>query len=480
MPTEIKMPQLGESVVEGTISRWLKKPGERVEKYEALLEVMTDKVDTEVPAPEAGVLSEIVIPEGETVRVGTLIALLNGGVDDRQPTTDDRQPTTDDRQPTTDHRPPTAETAFVSPVVARLAAEHAIDLSQIHGTGQGGRVSKKDVLRYLDQRGSTTADKRQGEKQASVSVESVDAAPVVAAFNTPAQEASEQTRGQGSVVRGQEDKETGGQGDKESTHTFQTTVPRPQFPHPTSQTAQSSTLSSVQRTTDELPEDAELVPLSPMRRIIAEHMERSVREAPHVTTVIEVDVGAAALHRAKHKAEFERQGVNLTFTAYFAQAVCAALRAVPIVNGSFTPQGIVQHGRIHLGIAVALDEGLIVPVIRDADEKNLLGLARTVNDIAARARVRRLRPEETQDGTFTITNHGVSGSLFATPIINQPQGAILGIGAIQKRAVVVTQNGVDAIAIRPMCYLSLTFDHRLMDGATADSFLVAVKRALEV
>lgn len=222
-----------------------------------------------------------------------------------------------------------------------------------------------------------------------------------------------------------------------------------------------------------------LLPLSPMRRAIAERMVDSVRTAPHVTTVFEVDMGAAALHRMKNKADFERQGVNLTFTAYLAQAVCVGLRAVSLLNASFGEQGIIRHNRIHLGVAVALDEGLIVPVIRDADEKNLLGLARAVNDLAARARNRRLRGEETQGGTFTVTNHGVSGSLFATPIINQPQGGILGVGAIQKRPVVITQNGVDAIAIRPMCYLSLTFDHRLMDGAMADGFLAAVKRALE-
>jgi 2-oxoglutarate dehydrogenase E2 component (dihydrolipoamide succinyltransferase) len=229
----------------------------------------------------------------------------------------------------------------------------------------------------------------------------------------------------------------------------------------------------------ELPEDAELVPISPMRRLIAEHMARSVCTAPHVTTVAEVDLGRIVAHRERHKADFERQGVKLTFTPYFVQAVVVGLRATPIFNGSYTDQGIVIHQRMHIGVAVALDEGLIVPVIRDADEKNLLGLARMVNDLSARARSRRLKPDETQGGTFTVTNHGVSGSLFATPIINQPQSGILGVGAIQKRAVVITQAGVDAIAIRPMCYLSLTFDHRIADGATADAFLIGVKTALE-
>lgn len=225
--------------------------------------------------------------------------------------------------------------------------------------------------------------------------------------------------------------------------------------------------------------DVELVPLSPMRRLIAEHMSRSVQIAPHVTTFAEVDLGRIIAHREQHRAGFERQGVRLTFTPYFVQATVAALLEVPIVNASFTDDGIVMHNRIHIGIAVALDEGLIVPVLRDADEKNLLGLSRAVNDLSERARGRRLKPDETQGGTFTITNHGVSGSLFATPIINQPQSGILGIGAIQKRAVVTTSGGVDAIAIRPMCYLSLTFDHRLIDGAIADQFVMAVKQSLE-
>ena len=229
----------------------------------------------------------------------------------------------------------------------------------------------------------------------------------------------------------------------------------------------------------ELPDDAELLPISAMRRSIAEHMVRSRRTAAHVTTVAEVDVSRIVAHRERRKADFERQGVKLTFTPYFVQAGVAGLQAVPIVNASYTDEGIAMHQQIHIGVAVALDEGLIVPVVRDADEKNLLGLARAVNDLADRARGRRLKPDETQGGTFTITNHGVSGSLFAMPIINQPQSAILGIGAIQKRAVVITREGVDAIAIRPMCYLSLTFDHRLIDGAAADQFLMALKAFLE-
>jgi 2-oxoglutarate dehydrogenase E2 component (dihydrolipoamide succinyltransferase) len=455
MPTEIKMPQLGESVTEGTVGRWLKQPGERVEKYEALLEVTTDKVDTEVPAPAAGVVRQIVVPEGQTVRVGTLLAVLDddGAADDRRPTTDDRRGdegirklggqeatdyelrTTGDTQHATTQRVPDTQqvNTFISPVVARLAAEHHLDLSKIRGTGQGGRVTKQDVLKYVEARGKQP--------------------PVVAQPAAPARPATPAARL------------------PEFAPPIATPAPAPAAVEPVPQ--------SVTPVDVELPEDAELLPISAMRRAIAEHMVRSRRTAPHVTTVAEVDVSRVIAHRERRRADFERQGVRLTFTPYFVQASVAGLQAVPIVNASYSDEGIVMHHRIHIGVAVALDEGLIVPVIRDADEKNLLGLARTVGDLSERARVRRLQPGETQGGTFTITNHGVGGSLFAMPIINQPQAAILGIGAIQKRAVVITHDGVDAITIRPMCYLSLTFDHRLIDGATADQFLMAVKQFLE-
>jgi 2-oxoisovalerate dehydrogenase E2 component (dihydrolipoyl transacylase) len=442
MPTEIKMPQLGESVTEGTVGKWLKQPGERVEKYEALLEVTTDKVDTEVPAPATGIVRQIVVPEGQTVRVGTLLALLDddGAADDRPPTTDDRPPTMDQEAHagqgirTTHHAPRTTQqiNTFISPVVARLAAEHNLDLSNIQGTGQGGRVTKQDVLKYIDARG----------KQATIDIA---AEPLV--VPQPEQKPQEVRRRPALGVG------------------LEALLP--------------DDVPSAAPTPVELPEDAELLPISPLRRTIAEHMVRSRRTAPHVTTVAEVDVSRISAHRERRKTDFERQSVRLTFTPYFVQASVAGLQAVPIVNASYAEEGIVMHRRIHVGVAVALDEGLIVPVIRDADERNLLGLARAVGDLSERARGRRLQPGETQGGTFTITNHGVGGSLFAMPIINQPQAAILGVGAIQKRAVVISQDGVDAIAIRPMCYLSLTFDHRLIDGATADQFMMAVKQFLE-
>ncbi|HWQ13484.1 MAG TPA: dihydrolipoamide acetyltransferase family protein [Roseiflexaceae bacterium] len=434
MPTEIKMPKLGESVVEGTISRWLKKPGDRVALYEPLLEVQTDKVDTEVPAPMAGVVREITVPEGATVKVGTLIAILDDGeaaADDAGPKPDDGAGAASAQAPP-DTQPSALSpqpSKFISPVVARMAQEHGIDLSRIKGTGLGGRVSKKDVERYLAERAKAPAP---------------EALPAEVAISAPA------------------------------------APPTPARPvEPAEPPLGRIDLGVAAPPPTQLPADVEILPISPMRRAIAEHMERSVRTAPHVTTVFEADLGRVLAHRERERAAFERQGARLTLTPYFIQAAVAGLRAAPIVNSTWTAEGIAHHRRVHVGIAVALDEGLIVPVVRDADEKSLLGLARSVNDLSERARTHRLQPGETQGGTFTITNHGVSGSLFATPIINQPQSAILGVGAVQKRAVVVSQGGVDSIAIRPMCYLSLTFDHRLIDGAVADAFLAEVKRFLE-
>ncbi len=402
MTTEIKMPQLGESVTEGTIGRWLKRPGETVQKYEPLLEVVTDKVDTELPSPVSGTLIEVIVAEGETVRVGTVLARI--GAADGAPLQAPPE------------EPAEGKNSFLSPVVARLVAEHGIDPAQIAGSGQGGRVTKQDVLRFIEQ---GTGDRRQG------------------AVSEPS-------------------------------------APRvPPAPAPSAQPSDLSPQPSA------LSPDSELLPLTPMRRSIAEHMERSVRTAPHVTSVIEVDLSRVLAHRAASRAAFAAQGVRLTFTPYFIQAAVAGLQRTPLLNGSFSPQGIVVHRRIHIGIAVALDEGLIVPVVRDADEKNLLGLARAVSDLAGRARARRLLPDEARGGTFSLTNHGTTGSLFATPIINQPQSAILGVGAIVKRPVVVSHGGVDAIAIKPMCYLSLTFDHRVADGAMGDAFLAGARESLE-
>ena len=420
MATELTMPQLGESVVEGTIGKWLKQPGEHVEQYEPLLEVVTDKVDTEVPAPVTGVLREITAAEGATVRVGDVLAILDN--DAASAMQRDAVPAVSSvewspSRVKESERPASgsqreAGSAPVSPVVARMVAEHNLDITMIEGTGLNGRVTKQDVLRYLEERSIHD--------------------------------------------------------DQATTDDGRSTVDE--------QVGMASQISTV---IHQPSDDTELLPLTAMRRAIAEHMVRSRQTSPHVTSIFEVDVTRVVVHRAQHKAEFERQGVKLTFTPYFVQAAVAALQAVPVVNGSYTEQGIMLHKRAHIGVAVALPDGLIVPVIRNADEKNLLGLAHAVNDLAERARTRRLTPDETQGGTFTITNHGVSGSLLATPIINQPQAAILGVGAIQKRPVVITQDGMDAIAIRSMCYLSLTIDHRLLDGAVADQFLSVMKAFLE-
>ncbi|HHY54981.1 MAG TPA: 2-oxo acid dehydrogenase subunit E2 [Chloroflexi bacterium] len=417
MATVVRMPQMGESVVEGTILRWLKQPGERVAKLEPLLTISTDKIDTELPAPVDGVLLEIAVPEGATVRAGTVIATI-GAVGERvAPATPPSvaapavtAPVTTSSAaapaaPTRDTRP--TGRAFISPVVARMSAEHGVDLAQVPGTGLGGRITRKDLEAYL---ANVRREVAEGEEGAAV------AAP----------------------------------------------EPLPQL-------------------------DAEdvLEPLSTMRRAIAQHMVLSKRTSPHVTTICEADMTAVVRHREANKRTFTRNGATLTYTAYFIAAAVAALRAVPEVNSRFTDAGIVRHARMHIGVAVALPDGLLVPVIRNADELSLAGIARALNDLVNRARDGLLKPDEIRGGTFTITNHGTGGSLVATPIINQPQSAILGVGAIVKRPVVRSSSASllpsadDAIVIRPMVYLSLTFDHRVLDGAQADRFLTAVKEQLE-
>jgi 2-oxoglutarate dehydrogenase E2 component (dihydrolipoamide succinyltransferase) len=312
--------------------------------------------------------------------------------------------------------------------VAKLAAEHQVDLNQVAGTGGGGRITKKDVLAYVESRGAQSG---------------AGAPSDVAPWEEPAS---------GELFRPTE----------EVFGVKAAQGPRPSGPVP-----------------------GTTVPLNAVRKQIAAHMVRSKTVSPHVTTVMEADLSRAVAHRAANKEIFARDGVNLTFSAYFAAAAVEALKAVPAVNSSWSEQGIVLHKPVHLGIAVSLGErGLIVPVIRDADGLSLLALARALNDLAERARGRKLKPDEVQGGTFTITNHGTSGSLFATPIINQPQCGILGVGAIQKRVVVVESPSpggepADALAIRPMVYLSLTFDHRILDGAIADDFLGRVVKRLE-
>lgn len=443
MPKEVIMPQLGESVDEGTITRWLKKKGETIQEMEPLLEVNTDKVDTEIPSPASGTILEIRVDEGTVVRAGDILALIGEGEEAGSATdgggtkeNGSRSRTVENEAPararsTEKIRPGKAqekELGFISPVVAKIANEYNIDLAQVSGTGMQGRITKKDVMNYLAQ-----SERKQREYVEPVRVERQ---PEGAPQPTP--------RGAETPV-----------GETVS-------VPEPRAPVVPSPTA---------------PGD-ELIPMTPVRRSIAEHMVYSKHTSPHVTTVMEVDLSRVVVHREANKPAFSRDGVRLTFTPYFISAIVSALKEYPAVNSSWSDEGVILHRAINIGMATSLgDDGLIVPVIKNADSFSLLGLARAVNDLAERARARKLHPDEVKGGTFTLTNHGISGSLFATPIINQPQCGILGVGAVQKRVVVLPEN--DAIAVRPMAYISLTFDHRILDGASADHFLAKVVEYLE-
>ena len=380
MPTDIIMPQLGESIAEGTIVKWLVPPGGRVEKDQSLLEVETDKVALEIPSPAAGFLTEVLIQEGQTVPVGTLVARL----EEQAPA-----PGVVNRVGGVVVRPMTAREDGHSPAVRQLVKEKGVDLSLIQGTGAGGRVTKQDVLDFLAKGGKPLA--------------------------------SEETSTLPSASRG--DGKAG-------------TAPE------------------------------EILPLTSMRKTIAERMVTSRRTSAHVVTFFEVDFSRVVAFREQKR---------VTYLPFVINAVTRAIKDWPILNSSWSESGIVLKRDVHIGIAVALEEGLLVPVIRNADKKKLMQLSIEVADLAERARTKRLQPEEVQGGTFTITNHGGTGSLFSTPIIHQPQIAILGVGAVQKRAIVVN----DGIAIRPMSYLSLSFDHRVIDGATADLFMSQVKAYLE-
>lgn len=413
MPTKVFVPRLGEGVEEVTITKWLKAVGDPVNELEALLEVNTDKVDTEIPAPASGVLLQILLAEGVEAKVGDVLAIIGeAGESEQLPVDSDQYPVASGQYPVaseaiaqTPAEPSTIkpsyqkEMGFISPVVARIAAEKGIDLSQVRGTGLNGRITKNDVLASLE--------------------------------NSP--------------------------------KTKDRPIVQPEHLKPGTSAPDT------------------LLPHTAIRRAIAKHMLESKQTSPHVLTVMEAELSRVIAHRAANKEAFARDGVNLTFTAYFMQAIVSGLKAYPVANSSWSDDGIVLHKSINLGMATSLGEdGLIVPVIKNADALSLLGMARAVNDLAGRARTRKLQPDEVKGGTFTITNHGISGSLFAFPVINQPQCGILGIGAMQKRVVVVTDDlGRDSIAIRPMVYLSFVFDHRILDGASADWFLAKVKETLE-
>jgi 2-oxoglutarate dehydrogenase E2 component (dihydrolipoamide succinyltransferase) len=450
------MPQMGESIFEGTITKWLKKPGDKVERDEPLFEISTDKVDAEIPSPTAGVLKEIKVNEGQTVPIQTVVAVIDGaGTAAAAPAsvpakaaapTAAPAPAAVAPPPAPAPRPaasapaasaPAAapprvagERIHSSPLVRRMAAEHGIDLTAVPGTGAGGRISKQDVEAVIAAGGAPAA------APASVAA----AAP---ARSTPPPPPAPSAAPVPPGV-------SGGQ-----VHVaFESAVPREKiyFGNYT------------------------VEPMTNMRQRIAEHMLASKRVSPHVYSVDEIDMTKVASLRAKSKEEFEqRYETKLTFMPFFVKAAVAGLRAFPTVNASLDGTNVVLHKEINIGIAVALDWGLIVPVVKGADEKNLLGIQRTLNDLAERARSKKLKPEEVHEGTFSITNPGVFGGLFGLPVISQPNVAILGLGAIEKRPVVIN----DSIAIRSMCYVTLSYDHRVVDGAVAHQFLHKVKETLE-
>jgi 2-oxoisovalerate dehydrogenase E2 component (dihydrolipoyl transacylase) len=412
MATKVLVPLLGEGVEEVTVIKWLKKEGDSVNELEPLLEVNTDKVDTEIPAPASGTVLKILAEEGVPAKVGSVLAYIGKPGESVDSVSTSSAPVKSESKiekpalslskgqksaqesPTFDVRPSTKQDlGFISPVVAKIAAEHGVNLQQVPGTGLNGRITKNDVLNFVESGKSTAPQPTQRPT------------PVV----TP-------------IV-----------GDQLIKHTV-------------------------------------------IRKQIAEHMVMSKQTSPHVLTVMEADMSRVAKHRSANKEIFARDGVNLTFTAYFMMAIVTGLKAYPNVNSSWTDEGILLHKAVNIGMATSLGaEGLIVPVIKEADNLSLLAMARAVNDLANRARSKKLQPDDVKGGTFTLTNHGISGSLFAFPVINQPQSGILGVGAMQKRVVVID----DAIAIRPMVYLSFVFDHRILDGASADAFLMKVKETLE-
>ncbi len=425
MAIDVVMPQMGESIAEGTVVRWIKKPGEKVERDEPLLEISTDKVDAEIPSPASGTLSEVLVNEGQTVAVNSVVARIAGTGEAAAPSPKPaaeppRAAAPLPPKPAPAPTPPPAQRAAggerpqapqqpqkvtsleerrrtkSSPLVRKIAAENNVDISQIQGSGVSGRVTKNDILA------------------------AIGGAPATAPAPAPA---AKHEFKEGEAIR--------------------------------------------------------LEPLSVMSKKIAQHMVMSKQTSAHVTTVFEVDFTNVEKLRRHYKDSYAQRGVKLTYMPFIIQAVVAGLRDWPIINASMDENNIIYHRDYNIGIAVALDWGLIVPVVKNADEKNILGLAKAANDLGERARTKRLSPDEVQGGTFTITNPGVFGGLFGTPIINQPQVAILGVGGVKKRPVVIESDEGDSIAIRSMCILTLTFDHRLIDGAVADQFMAKVKSVLE-
>ncbi len=457
MAVDVVMPQMGESIFEGTITKWLKKPGDKVERDEPLFEISTDKVDAEIPSPSAGVLKEIKIPEGQTVPIQTVVAVIDGaGAADAAPAPAPTPAAAKPAPAPVASAPPAVppkpaapvpapaaapassalaasatpgtgtERIHSSPLVRRLAKEHGVDLGSLEGTGAGGRITKEDIEAAI-------AAHSGGALPAAASSAPAAARPAPPPPATPGAPAAHGSQFLPALQLG---------------------VPRERI-----------YFGSYQ-----------VQPLSVMRQKIAEHMVASKHVSPHVYSVDEIDMTKIAALRAKSKDEFEkRYETKLTFMPFFVKAAVAGLRAYPTLNASLDGTSIVLHKEVNIGIAVALDWGLIVPIIKSADEKNFLGIQRNLNDLAERARSKKLKPEEVQEGTFSITNPGVFGGLFGLPVISQPNVGILGLGAIEKRPVVIN----DSIAIRSMCYVTLSYDHRVVDGAIAHQFLHKVKETLE-
>src|SRR5271165_1469529 len=467
MAVDIVMPQMGESIFEGTITKWLKKPGDKVERDEPLFEISTDKVDAEIPSPSAGVLKEIKVSEGQTVPIQTIVGVIDAAgsaaavvpapapkaeapkapASAAPPARPAPAPAPAASAPAApSHAAPAAAAKdgariHSSPLVRRMAKEHGIDLSTIAGTGAGGRISKQDIEAAIAGGGASAAGSpAHYEEETEEQLEEAYEAPATPARPAPLRPAAPapppiSSGGQAHVA-------------------FESAVPREKLYFG----------------------DYEVSPMSVMRQRIGEHMLASKRVSPHVYSVDEIDMSKIAALRAKSKDEFEkRNGTKLTFMPFFVKAAVAGLRAFPTLNASLDGTNVVLHKEINIGIAVALDWGLLVPVVKHADEKNILGIQRTMNDLAERARTKKLKPEEVQESTFSITNPGVFGGLFGLPVISQPNVGILGLGAIEKRPVVIN----DSIAIRSMCYVTLSYDHRVVDGAIAHQFLHKVKETLE-
>lgn len=438
MATDIIMPQMGESIVEGTITKWLKKPGDKVQRDEPLFEISTDKVDAEIPAPASGVLQEIKVTEGTTVGVNTVVgtiavdgeaAAAKSAAPSAKPAAAPSAPPKEEKKaapaPPPMPAPPAAahdeeDEARSSPLVRKIAREHGISLSQIKGTGLGGRITKQDIQQFIDNQGS----------QPSHAEAAARAVPPTRSEAEPSLAPSPSA------------------------------PPRPAAP---------------------APYPGDLVPMTNMRRLIAKHMIESRRTSAHVHCMYEVDFTRIVNLRSKLKTGFEqRHSVRLTFMPFFVRAAIIALQQWPIINANIDGDNIRYHRNINVGIAVALDWGLIVPVLKNAGDLNFLGLQRGITDLGERARTKKLKPEDVEGSTFTITNPGQFGAVFGLPIINQPNSAIMGVGGITKQPLVITdKDGNDSIAIRSVVHLTLGYDHRLIDGAVADQFMAQVKKNLE-